>query len=77
MAIEIIHGWKDLAPAQQGAAVALGNFDGVHRGHRRVIAEARAAADRLGVPCGVVSFDPHPRRFFQPEAVPLRLMTTG
>ena len=77
MAIEIIHGWKDLAPAQRGAAVALGNFDGVHRGHRRVIADARAAADRLGVPCGVVSFDPHPRRFFQPEADPLRLMTTG
>jgi len=73
--VEIIRGWRDLPASQRGAAVAVGAFDGVHRGHQAVIASARAAADRLGAPLGVVSFDPHPRRLFQPEAAPFRLMT--
>ena len=77
MAVEIIHGWTGLTPQQRGAAVALGNFDGVHRGHRAVIGEAVAAASRLGVPSGVISFEPHPRRWFQPDAEPFRLMTVG
>ena len=56
-------------------ALTIGNFDGVHRGHQAVIADAKAAADRLGAPLGVVSFDPHPRRWFQKDAAPFRLMT--
>ena len=56
--------------------MAIGAFDGVHRGHQAVIAEATAAAERLGAPLGVVSFDPHPRRWFQPDAEPFRLMST-
>jgi len=75
VAIEVIHGWKDLAPTQRGAAVALGNFDGVHRGHQAVLEAAKAAARRLGVASGVVSFDPHPRRYFQAAAEPFSLMT--
>jgi riboflavin kinase/FMN adenylyltransferase len=59
----------------RGAAVALGNFDGVHRGHQAVIAAARAAADALGAQLGVAVFEPHPRRFFQPDAAPFRLQT--
>ncbi len=55
--------------------MAVGAFDGVHRGHQAVIAEARAAAARLDAPLAVVSFDPHPRRWFQPDAAPFRLMT--
>jgi riboflavin kinase / FMN adenylyltransferase len=55
--------------------VAVGAFDGVHRGHRAVIAQAAEAARTLGAPLGVVSFDPHPRRWFQPEAAPFRLMS--
>jgi riboflavin kinase/FMN adenylyltransferase len=58
-----------------GAAIALGNFDGLHAGHRAVIADAAAAAKRLGVPLGVATFEPAPRRFFQPDAPPFRLMT--
>jgi riboflavin kinase/FMN adenylyltransferase len=58
-----------------GAAIALGNFDGLHAGHRAVIADAGAAAKRLGVTWGVATFDPAPRRFFQPDAPPFRLMT--
>ena len=73
--VEVIRGWRDLPASQRGAAVAVGAFDGVHRGNQAVIASARAAAQRLGAPLAVVSFDPHPRRLFQPEAAPFRLMT--
>ncbi len=73
--VEVIRGWRDLPASQRGAAVAVGAFDGVHRGHQAVIASAREAAQRLGAPLAVVSFDPHPRRLFQPEAAPFGLMT--
>ncbi len=73
--VEIVTDWRDLPERLRGAAVAIGAFDGVHRGHQAVIAQARAAADRLGAPLAVVSFDPHPRRWFQPDAAPFRLMT--
>ncbi|WP_420479215.1 bifunctional riboflavin kinase/FAD synthetase [Brevundimonas sp. FT23028] len=75
--IEVIRGWRDLPADQRGAAVAIGAFDGVHRGHQAVIAGAREAASRLGVPLAVVSFAPHPRRWFQPDAAPFGLMTPG
>lgn len=75
MGIEVIRDWRGLSDAQKGAAVAVGAFDGVHRGHQAVIASAREAADRLGVPLGVVSFHPHPRRLFQPDVAPFGLMT--
>jgi len=71
----IVHGWKDLPVAQRGAAVALGNFDGVHRGHQQVIAQAASAAGGLKTPLGVVTFDPHPRRLFRPSEPAFRLMT--
>lgn len=77
MSLRVIHGWKRLAPEDRGAAVALGNFDGVHLGHQSVIAGAAEAARRLSVPLGVISFDPHPRRLFQPDEPAFRLMTTG
>lgn len=73
--IQLVRDWRDLPDALKGAAVAIGAFDGVHRGHQAVIAGAREAADRLGVPLAVVSFDPHPRRWFQAVAAPFRLMT--
>lgn len=73
--MRIVRDWRGLSDADRGAAVAVGAFDGVHRGHQAVIAEARVAAARLGAPLGVVSFDPHPRRWFQPDAAPFRLMT--
>jgi riboflavin kinase / FMN adenylyltransferase len=76
VAIEIVHGWRDLPAEQRGAAAAIGAFDGVHRGHQAVIGAAREAAVRLSAPLAVVTFEPHPRRWFQPEAAPFRLMTT-
>ena len=75
MPIEIIREWRDLPASRQGAAAAIGAFDGVHRGHQAVIASARESAQRLNLPLAVVSFDPHPRRWFQPDAAPFRLMT--
>ncbi len=47
-----------------GAVVAIGNFDGVHRGHRAVIFRAKNLAQRLGWPCAVLTFEPHPADFF-------------
>ncbi len=73
--VQIVRGFRDLPDSLRHAAVALGAFDGVHRGHRAVIASAREAAVHLDVPLAVVSFDPHPRRWFQPDAAPFRLMT--
>jgi riboflavin kinase/FMN adenylyltransferase len=59
----------------RGASIALGNFDGVHRGHQAVIAAAKANGQTLAAPLGVAVFEPHPRRFFQPDAAPFRLQT--
>lgn len=72
--MDIIRGWHDVAPALKGASLAIGNFDGVHRGHRAVLDAARLAAHRLGGAAGAMVFEPHPRKFFQP-AKPLFLLT--
>ena len=71
--MKVIHGFEGLDPGQRGASAALGNFDGVHRGHQALIAEAARAGARIGAPTGVITFEPHPRRFFQPDAPPFRL----
>ncbi len=73
--MKILHGWKRLADEDRGAAVALGNFDGVHLGHQQVIADAARAATALGAPLGLISFEPHARMHFEPDAPPFRLMT--
>jgi riboflavin kinase/FMN adenylyltransferase len=75
MTLKIVHGWKSLDPADRGASVALGNFDGVHLGHQAVIDLAAQAAQGAGCPLGVITFDPHPRRLFQPDEPSFRLMT--
>ena len=61
--------WQGLDPSARGASVAMGNFDGVHRGHQSVIDLARGAA-----PLGIITFEPHPRQFLAPDAPPFRLM---
>jgi riboflavin kinase/FMN adenylyltransferase len=70
-----IQDWRGLKPEARGASAAFGNFDGVHLGHQRVILAARAAAQQLGTPTAVISFEPHPRRWFQPQAQPFRVMS--
>jgi riboflavin kinase / FMN adenylyltransferase len=61
------------AGVPRDAVVAIGNFDGVHLGHRAVIAEARRIADRAGAPLGILTFEPHPRSVFVPNGPPFRL----
>jgi riboflavin kinase / FMN adenylyltransferase len=74
------------ADALRGAVVAMGNFDGVHRGHRAVIAVALDRAKSLGKPAAALTFEPHPRIFFNPgeplfrltdEAAKLRLLASS
>ena len=62
-----------LPAAARGASVAIGNFDGVHRGHREVIRVAAGHARKLRCPLGVVTFEPHPREVLTPTAAPARL----
>ncbi len=69
--MQIFERYSDIS--LQGASVAMGNFDGVHLGHRSVINLARKA----DVPLGVVSFEPHPRSFFAPNSPPFRLMNVA
>jgi riboflavin kinase / FMN adenylyltransferase len=59
----------------QSSVVALGVFDGVHRGHRLIVARAAAAARERGLPTVVVSFDPHPAAVLRPDSAPLMLTT--
>jgi riboflavin kinase / FMN adenylyltransferase len=62
-------------PHLRGAIIALGNFDGFHRGHQAVVGEAIALAKGEGRPAIVATFDPHPVRHFKPDAEPFRLTT--
>lgn len=57
----------------RGSVVAIGNFDGVHRGHRAVIATARERAGALGRPAAALTFEPHPRSLFRPQEPLFRL----
>lgn len=59
---------KTVPPEARGGVLALGNFDGVHRGHQAVISAALELGREAEAPTGVMTFDPHPRRYFQPNA---------
>ncbi len=65
--------YRDLPQSARGASIAIGNFDGVHRGHRAVIAAAQAEARAAGCASGVMTFEPHPREVFGRAQGPFRL----
>ena len=71
--MRIYRHYKTLPAEARGAAIAVGNFDGVHKGHCQVIQEAGAIAKDAGIPWAVLTFEPHPRTVFQPGAAPFRL----
>ncbi len=68
-----LSGFADLPDALRGAYVAIGNFDGMHRGHQRVIAALRERAHAAGVPAVILTFEPHPRDVFAPAPFIFRL----
>ncbi len=69
--MRIIRDTTYMNPSDRGATAAIGNFDGVHLGHQTVLKIAAGAAD---APLGVLTFEPHPREYFAPDAPPFRLM---
>jgi riboflavin kinase/FMN adenylyltransferase len=71
--MKIFRHHRDVPDAYKGAIVAVGNFDGVHRGHQALIGEARRIADERGAPLGVLAFEPHPQEFFRPSPESFRL----
>lgn len=71
--MRLVRDIADLPKQFRGAVVAIGNFDGVHLGHRTVLAQAAGIAARLKRPLGALIFEPHPREFLHPEAPRFRL----
>jgi riboflavin kinase/FMN adenylyltransferase len=76
--LNVIHFPDDARPTRWTHAVlALGNFDGVHRGHRKILERVRRVASERGTAAIVMTFDPHPPRVVRPDKAPPLLMTTA
>ncbi|WP_232677719.1 bifunctional riboflavin kinase/FAD synthetase [Nocardioides sp. R-C-SC26] len=73
--MQIWRSWDDVPRDLARSVVVIGNFDGVHRGHRAVIARARELADEHAAPLVAVTFDPHPMAVLRPEHAPSMLTT--
>jgi riboflavin kinase/FMN adenylyltransferase len=72
--MHIVRDYQYAYEADKGAAVAIGNFDGVHLGHQAILDVVRKKAEALGCPMGVLTFEPHPREYFAPDSPDFRLM---
>ncbi len=75
MTIVRLDAGQPIPDSLRGAIFALGNFDGFHRGHQAVVGQAIDWARAEGRPVIVATFDPHPVRYFVPDAAPFRLTT--
>ncbi len=73
--MEVIHGWRAVPAHLKGASIAIGTFDGFHRGHRAVVEQAKAKAREHRGLAGIMMFEPYPRKYFQPERSFFRLTT--
>lgn len=71
--MQIITDYKNCPEELKGSYIALGNFDGVHKGHREIIMRAVDEAKKNGGISAVMTFEPHPRRFFQEKCAPFRI----
>ena len=65
--------FEHLPAAGKGASVAIGNFDGVHRGHQALLARAKGEGAKIGAKLGALIFEPHPQEFFRPDGPRFRL----
>ncbi len=74
MTLQVYHGLESVNPPMQGVTLTFGNFDGVHRGHQQLIAQAGMLAERTGERVVAATFDPHPLRLVAP-ARPLEFLT--
>ena len=74
--IRVIKSLSEIANDDKNTVAAVGNFDGVHLGHRKIIEHAKTIADRVGARPSVLTFEPHPRALFQTDGVPFRLSTS-
>lgn len=73
MKTELIRGLDNLKPRHQGCVAAIGNFDGVHRGHQALLSRLKEHSQNLGVPAMVMTFEPQPLEFFARGQTPPRL----
>jgi riboflavin kinase / FMN adenylyltransferase len=67
MSMRLFRTWSEVPADLKGGVLSLGNFDGLHLGHQAVLAKTVELARAEGVPAGVMTFEPHPRLFFQPD----------
>ena len=73
--MELIRGVHNLRPRHAGCVATIGNFDGLHRGHRAMVEEVRRQARNRDEKAAVMLFEPQPAEFFAPDKAPPRLMT--
>ena len=73
--MHVVYGYDHVPHEARGATLAIGNFDGVHRGHQALFEAARRAVSEHGGLAGAMVFEPHPREFFQPDKPHFRLTT--
>ena len=73
--MRLVRGYVNPPAVARGAVVAIGNFDGLHKGHQAIIGVAHHQAQEIGAPLGLLTFEPHPRRFFQSDIPPFRLVS--
>ena len=71
--IPVVEDWQSLPAEWTGGVVAMGNFDGVHKGHQALVARAAEQARALEAPLVALTFEPHPRQFFVADTGPFRL----
>ena len=74
--MHLLRSLDELPPSLRHGAVSIGNFDGVHRGHARIVQRLKAAAQTVGGPAVVFTFDPHPVRLLRPDLAPPPLTWT-
>lgn len=71
--MQLVRGLHNVQPAPAGCVATIGNYDGVHLGHRQILQRLRARGEQLGLPSCVIIFEPQPLEFFRPEQAPVRL----